>query len=77
MCKLKEKYSIIGGLRGLGLSIGVDLVKDREIKERYQEACAKICYRCWEKGVLLTFFANNVLRVQPPLVINYEEIDKA
>jgi len=75
--KLKEKYEMIGDVRGLGLSIGVDLVKDRETKERYKEACAKICYRCWEKGLLLTFFANNVLRVQPPLVITIEEIDKA
>lgn len=75
--ELKEKYNMIGDVRGLGLSIGVDLVKDRETKERYQEACAKICYRCWEKGLLLTFFANNVLRVQPPLVITMEQIDKA
>ena len=75
--KLKEKYPMIGDVRGLGLSIGVDLVKDTETKERYQEACAKICYRCWEKGLLLTFFANNVLRIQPPLVITMEELDKA
>ncbi|MGE5628404.1 MAG: aspartate aminotransferase family protein [Solirubrobacterales bacterium] len=75
--ELKGRYPMIGDVRGLGLSIGVDLVKDRETKERYQEACAKICYRCWEKGLLLTFFANNVLRVQPPLVITKEQIDKA
>jgi len=75
--KLKDKYDIIGDVRGLGLSIGVDLVKDRTTKERYKEACAKICYRCWEKGLLLAFFANNVLRIQPPLVITMEQIDKA
>jgi 4-aminobutyrate aminotransferase len=75
--KLKRKYPMIGEVRGLGLSIGVDLVKDRKTKERYHEACAKICYRCWEKGLLLTFFANNVLRIQPPLVITMEEMDKA
>ncbi len=75
--QLKEKYPMIGDVRGLGLSIGVDLVKDPVTKERYQEACAKICYRCWEKGLLLTFFANNVLRIQPPLVITYEQMDKA
>jgi 4-aminobutyrate aminotransferase len=75
--KLKEKYPIIGDVRGLGLNIGVDLVKDQLTKERYQEACAKICYRCYEKGLVLTFFANNVLRVQPPLVITLEQIDRA
>lgn len=75
--KMKDKYSLIGDVRGIGMNIGVDLVKDRDTKERAQEAAAKICYRCWEKGVLLTFFANNVLRVQPPLVITKEQIDKA
>lgn len=75
--EMKDKYSIIGDVRGMGLSIGVDLVTDRNTKERAREAAAKICYRCWEKGVILTFFSNNVLRVQPPLVITKEQIDKA
>lgn len=75
--KMKEKYYLIGDVRGLGLSIGVDLVKDRETREKNKEAAAKICYRCWEKGVILTFFATNVLRIQPPLVITREEMDKA
>jgi len=75
--RLKDKYDLIGDVRGMGLSIGVDLVKDRDTKERNREAAAKICYRCWEKGVILTFFANNVLRIQPPLVITGEEMDKA
>jgi 4-aminobutyrate aminotransferase len=75
--KLKKKYPLIGDVRGLGLNLGIDLVKDPKTKERYQEACAKVCYRCWEKGLLITFFANNVLRIQPPLVITKEELDKA
>jgi 4-aminobutyrate aminotransferase len=75
--KLKKKYSFIGDVRGVGLNLGIDLVKDPKTKERYKEACAKICYRAWEKGVLMTFFANNVLRIQPPLVITKEEIDRA
>lgn len=74
--EMKNQYPIIGDVRGIGLSIGVDLVKDPVTKERHREAAAKICYRCWEKGVILTFFANNVLRIQPPLVITKEEIDK-
>jgi len=75
--RLKEKYQLIGDVRGLGLSIGVDLVKDRETREKAGEAAAKVCYRCWEKGIVLTFFAGNVLRVQPPLVISREQMDKA
>lgn len=75
--KMKEKYSIIGDVRGLGLSIGVDLIKNIDTKERNYEAAAKICYRCWEKGLIVTFFANSVLRIQPPLNISKKEVDAA
>jgi 4-aminobutyrate aminotransferase len=74
---LMDEYEIIGDVRGLGLSIGVDLVKDRTSKEGNREAAAKICYRCWEKGVIIIFLGDGVLRFQPPLVITREEIDKA
>ena len=75
--QMKKKYEIIGDVRGLGLSIGVDLVTNRDTKERAMKAAAKICYRSWEKGVILTFFSSNVLRIQPPLIITKEQMDKA
>ncbi len=75
--KMQEKYELIGDVRGMGLSIGVDLVKNRETRERNCEAAAKICYRTWEKGVLLSFFSGSVLRIQPPLVITREELKTA
>ncbi|QZY54754.1 aspartate aminotransferase family protein [Crassaminicella profunda] len=74
---MKEKYELIGDVRGKGLSIGVELVKDRMTKEKDTQAAIKICYRCWEKGVLLIFLAENILRVQPPLVITEKEVDRA
>lgn len=74
---LKKKYELIGDVRGLGLSIGVDLVKDRQSKEKDGIAAAKVCYRCWEKGLILTFFAGNVLRIQPSLVISQAQMDEA
>lgn len=75
--EMKDKYDLIGDVRGLGLSIGVDLVKDRATKIGNKEAAAKICYRCWEKGIILIFLADGVLRIQPPLVISKEELDTA
>jgi len=75
--QMKKKYEIIGDVRGVGLSIGVDLVANRDTKERAKEAAAKICYRSWEKGIIMVFIASNVLRIQPPLIINKEQIDKA
>lgn len=74
---MKERYELIGDIRGKGLSIGIDLVKDRTSKEKNKEAAAKISYRCWQKGLLLIFLAQNVIRIQPPLVITKEEVKKA
>jgi 4-aminobutyrate aminotransferase len=75
--EMQDRYEFIGDVRGIGLSIGVDLVVDRETKERHRTAAAKICYRAWEKGLLLSFFSGSVLRIQPPLVITKEAMDKA
>jgi len=74
---LQDSYPLIGDVRGKGLSIGVDLVKDGKTRERHGEAAAKICYQAWQKGLLLSFFSGSVLRIQPPLVITREEADRA
>ncbi len=74
---MQQKYDIIGDVRGIGLSIGVDLVTNRETKERNRAAAAKICYRAWQRGVLLSFFSGCVLRIQPPLVLSEEQADAA
>lgn len=74
---MQEKYEIIGDVRGIGLSIGVDLVTNRETKERNRAAAAKICYRAWQRGVLLSFFSGCVLRIQPPLVLSVQQADEA
>ncbi|MDR1377101.1 MAG: aspartate aminotransferase family protein [Synergistaceae bacterium] len=76
-CAMQEKFDFIGDVRGIGLSIGVDLVVNHETKERHRTAAAKICYRAWEKGLLLSFFSGSVLRIQPPLIITKEEMDKS
>lgn len=75
--KLAEKYDLIGEVRGLGLSWAVDLVQNKETKIAASEAAAKICYRAWEKGVILITLAGNVLRIQPPLIITEKEIIRA
>ncbi len=74
---MQKKYPLIGDIRGLGFSIGVDLVRDPETKERAKVEAAKICYRTWEKGLVLSFFSGSVLRIQPPLVMTDAELNKA
>lgn len=75
--ELKKEHELIGDVRGRGLLIGVDLVTDRETKERAVKEAAKICWRCWERGLILTFFSKSVLRIAPPLVITKKEVDNA
>lgn len=75
--KLMEKYTCIGDVRGVGLLIGVDIVKDRETKRRDTDKTAKICWRCWEKGLILAFFSGSVLRVAPPLTLTIKEAKQA
>jgi 4-aminobutyrate aminotransferase len=74
--EMAERYELIGDVRGKGLSIGVDLVTNRETRERAYKEAAKVCYRAWEKGLLLSFFSNSVLRIQPPLVITEAELEQ-
>ncbi len=74
---MQSKYEIIGDIRGLGLSIGIDLVKKRTTKIGNREAASKICYRCFEKGVIVIFLADGVLRIQPPLVITKTQLEEA
>jgi len=77
--ELGEKYEIIGDVRGLGLMIGIDVVKDKDTKEPDKEKAIKIIWRAWEKGLIMTTYGRygNVVRVAPPLIIENEEIERA
>ena len=66
---LKSKYDIIKDVRGLGLSIGVDLSD--------KISTTKIIYQCQQNGLVLISIGEYTLRIQPPLVITYEQIDKS
>lgn len=72
-----ERYDSVGDVRGLGLSIGVDIVSDKVNKTRDPEAALKICNYCFEHGVVIIAITGNVLRFQPPLVITYDQLDYA
>lgn len=71
---MKDKLPELGDTRGLGLTIGQEIIKDDGSPNR--SACAKICGRCWERGLIVTFLSDNVLRIQPPLVISDEEAEE-
>jgi len=74
--EMMDEHELIGDVRGKGLLIGVDLVKDRRTKEPAREETLKVDWRCWEKGLILIHFGKSVLRIAPPLTISQEELDR-
>lgn len=72
-----EDYTVIGDVRGPGLFLGVDLVRDRKTREPAVEETARGVSFARENG-LITFTggAGNVLKIKPPLVITDEQVER-
>jgi 4-aminobutyrate aminotransferase len=75
LTKLKKEFPMIGDVRGLGLMIGVELVKDRETKEPATKEAHELAQRAFRKGLLLLPCGDSVIRFCPPLVVNAREVD--
>ncbi|UCI31854.1 aspartate aminotransferase family protein [Mesorhizobium sp. B4-1-4] len=76
---LAAKHAIIGDVRGRGLSIGIDLVKDRGTREAVPvTTTAKIIYRAYQLGAALYYVGlrANVLELVPPLILTESEVDE-
>ena len=75
--ELKRKYPVIGDIRGKGLMIGIELVKDKAKTPAADEAVA-VRKACLAKGLLIGLGGvwSNVLRIQPPLVITDDQLDE-
>ena len=69
--------SLVGDVRGRGLMLGVEIVKDRATREENHEAAERIFYRCLEGGVSFKISQGCVLTLSPPLVISREDLDRA
>ncbi|NJD67752.1 MAG: aspartate aminotransferase family protein [candidate division NC10 bacterium] len=66
---LKEKYPFIGDVRGRGLLLGIELVKDRETKEPLAKHHAQRLFQaCLKRGLLAMCYSYNI-RINPPLLI--------
>jgi 4-aminobutyrate aminotransferase len=75
--EMQKEHRLIGDVRGLGLMIGVELVRDRETKEMAIPERGKIIQRAFEKGLLILGCGQNVIRLIPPLNIRRSEVDEA
>lgn len=74
---LQQKHDIIGDVRGQGLMVGVELVKDRATKVPAIEETAHVFERCKDLGLLLGKggLHGNVFRIKPPMCITKKDID--
>lgn len=73
----KEKYEIVGDVRGKGLMIGVEVVKDKKSKAFAPELTSYIVSKTWKRGVLMITAGKSTLRISPPLTISKELVDEA
>jgi 4-aminobutyrate aminotransferase len=74
---LMDKHPLIGDVRGRGLMVGVELVRDRQTKERATDQRDRVVNRAFERGLLLLGAGKNAVRFSPPLVLSREQADVA
>lgn len=76
--EMKEKYPIIGDVRGLGGMLALELVKDRNTKEPAKEETSKVLQECYKNGLIVigAGIFSNVVRTLMPLVITDEQLEE-
>jgi 4-aminobutyrate aminotransferase len=74
---LMDKHTIIGDVRGKGLMIGIELVKDRATKEPYVKAQHQVEIECFNRGLITLGCGQSSIRLSPPLVIDKDQCDFA
>lgn len=71
---LKERFQLIGDIRGIGLLWGIELVKDRETKKKAKKKSEQIMYECMRQGLSFKVSQGNVLQLSPALTISREDL---
>ena len=74
---LADKHPLIGDVRGRGLMIGVELVRDRQTKERASEERDAVVNAAFARGMLVLGAGRNAVRFSPPLVLTRAQADTA
>jgi 4-aminobutyrate aminotransferase len=71
------RFPQVGEVRGLGLMIGIELVRDRETKQKAPELRDRVLSQAFERGLLVLGAGDNTIRLCPPLVITRDQCDFA
>jgi 4-aminobutyrate aminotransferase len=75
--KMQAHHHLIGDVRGLGLFLGIELVKDSQTRERASDEAEAVMYAALSKGVSFKLTMGNIITLTPPLTITREEMDRA
>lgn len=76
--ELAARHPLVGDVRGRGLFLGIEIVRDRETREPFAEACTYITERARETGVLMGADGpcRNVLKIKPPMVFGEDDAER-
>jgi len=74
---MKNRHPVIGDVRGLGLFLGIELVKDRQTRERANDEAEAVMYAALSKGLSFKLTMGNIIALTPALTITRREMDQA
>ncbi|CAH6857690.1 Aspartate aminotransferase family protein [Vibrio chagasii] len=77
LLQMREKYPVIGDVRGIGLLWGVELVTDHITKNRAFDEAEAVLYQCLNDGLSFKVSQGNVIQLSPPLIISRSELEVA
>jgi 4-aminobutyrate aminotransferase len=72
--EMADRHPLIGDVRGLGLLLGVELVRDRVTRERAIDETEAVLYAALARGLNIKSTMGNVINLSPPLVITHDEM---
>ncbi len=75
--EMKQRHALIGDVRGRGLLLGLDLVRDRASKAPAADAAERVLYAALSRGLSFKTTMGNVLTLTPPLIITREQMGQA
>ncbi len=77
MAEWPKKHKLVGDVRGRGLMLGVEFVKDKKTKEYAAAERDRIAVLAFERGILFLGCGPSTIRIAPPLIVTKEEADVA
>jgi len=77
MADWPKKHKIVGDVRGRGLMIGVEIVKDQKTREYAPQERDRIVELAFDRGILFLGCGPSTVRISPPLVVTKDEADVA